>query len=272
LKDQGVYGKGPAKEKELEGGKKQKGTGFFIRKKDGKEYHVTPITDPNTGKVKLEEQAIGGEILSSIGESPEERQTREETTAGGKEREKGEETRTQGIINEGLSAAQSTSMIRRGIELLDSVKTGGFQSAALRAKQFLGVEGADEGELSNNLSKAVLSQLKATFGAAFTAEEGERLARIEAGFGKSTEANRRLLEQALKIAERKAQKALRQARQNNDKEAEDEINDWLKFNLGDETDQNKPSSENPKKVEKRRGTYNGRPVIEYEDGTVDYAD
>jgi hypothetical protein len=47
------------------------------------------------------------------------------------------------------------------------------QAASLAAKKFFGVESADEGELSYLLGKAVLTKLRATFGAAFTVgEEG----------------------------------------------------------------------------------------------------
>ena len=267
LKDQGVFGKEKAKEG-VES-KFQKGTGYFMTE-GGVDYHVTPILDPKSGKMRMEKNPIGGQLISAIGETPAERQAREETTAGGKEREKGEAGRIQTLIDDGLSAAQSTSVLRRGLELLDQVQTGGWRAAALRAKQFLGVEGADEGELSNNLAKAVLAQLKATFGAAFTAEEGERLARIEAGFTKSPETNKRLLGQALKIAERKAKKALRQAEKNGDQEAVDEINDWLEFTLSDPED----AEAKPEKKIKRTGKHptNGRPIVEYEDGTLDYAD
>jgi len=79
---------------------------------------------------------------------------------------------------------------------LDRVETGGAaESAILSGQNFLGVVGADKGELSFLLGKNVLAQLRTIFGAAFTEKEGQRLEQIEAGFKKSVPVNRRLLNQ-----------------------------------------------------------------------------
>lgn len=153
--------------------------------------------------------------------------------AAGTSQGKGEENRSQDLINRGVAAAESTATIRRAIDLLDAVETGGFDAVALRAKQFFGVEGADEGELSNSLGKSVLSQLRETFGAAFTQEEGARLERIEASFGKSPETNKRLLRQALRLAERTATRALGAARERDDLATVEDIEDLLSFRLDD---------------------------------------
>src|SRR5690606_2660551 len=119
----------------------------------------------------------------------------------------GARTRTERFalqVDEGLSAADSLPVVNRALELLDTVQTGGIHAAQLAATRLLGVTGADETELSNDLGKAVLSQLRATFGAQFTEREGARLAEIEADYGKSTEGNRRLMEQTKKLVERVA--------------------------------------------------------------------
>jgi hypothetical protein len=145
----------------------------------------------------------------------------------------GSEERAQGIINKGLDAANSTAVLRRSLALLDRVATGGFNRVALATKKLFGVEGGDEGELSANLGKAVLSQLRATFGAAFTAKEGESLKEIEAGFGSSVDTNKRLLNNALAIAENSAQKAIRRAELRGDYETADEIEAALQFNLAE---------------------------------------
>lgn len=144
-----------------------------------------------------------------------------------------EEGRAQDIITEGLAAADSTSVLRRSLELLNRVETGGFNRVSLAAKKLFGIEGADEGELSANLGKAVLSQLRSTFGAAFTQKEGERLESIEAGFSSSPETNKRLLQNALRIAERSAQRAIRRAEQRDDFETADEIESALDFDLAE---------------------------------------
>lgn len=134
-------------------------------------------------------------------------------------------------IDNGLQAADSTVILRRGIELLDSVKTGGLEAAKLKATNAFGITGADEAELSANLGKAVLSQLRSTFGAAFTEKEGERLQTIEANFGKSTEGNRRLLEQAQRMVTRVAERGIRAAEAAGDTETAQEIRDSLNFSI-----------------------------------------
>lgn len=135
--------------------------------------------------------------------------------------------RNSALVKRGIAAAESTAIIRRGLALLDKVKTGGVAAISLAVKARLGIEGANEGELSNSLGKAVLSQLRETFGAAFTENEGKRLERIEAGFGKSVATNRRLLGQALRIAENTAKRASKVASEG---EAAD-IEDLLSFSL-----------------------------------------
>jgi len=85
-------------------------------------------------------------------------------------------SRQQEFIDKGVTAGDAYPTIARGLSLLrGGVETGGFARAKLAATNFFGVTGADETELSNNLGKAVLSQLRETFGAAFTAKEGEQL-------------------------------------------------------------------------------------------------
>jgi len=148
-----------------------------------------------------------------------------------------------GLIDRGLAAAESTAPIRRAIDLLDTVKTGGIRAAALRAKQLFGVEGADEGELSNNMGKAVLSQLRETFGAAFTENEGKRLERIEANFTKSPATNKRLLRQALRIAERTAERAKNAAKRRGDMETVEDIDDLLTFTLTEPEQQTQQTQE-----------------------------
>jgi hypothetical protein len=112
------------------------------------------------------------------------------------------------LIADAYRAADALPVANRGLELLKEVETGGLNTVGLKVKNFFGVTGANEAELSANLGKAVLSQLRGTFGAQFTQQEGERLQEIEAGFGKSTAANIRLLEQAQKLVKRVADRGL----------------------------------------------------------------
>ena len=180
----------------------------------------TEVTDP-TQRQEVIKQGYDSGIL------------REGAIAAARTQGTEQEGRAQNIITEGLAAADSTSVIRRSLELLDRVETGGFNRVALASKKLFGVEGADEGELSANLGKAVLAQLRQTFGAAFTAQEGESLKAIEAGFSSSVPTNKRLLNNALTIAERSAQRAIRRAEIRGDYETSDEIAASLDFNLSE---------------------------------------
>lgn len=178
------------------------------------------VTDPDQKREVLKE-AIRSKIAY------------EGDVATAKARGAAQEGRAQDIITGGLAAADSTAVLRRSLELLDRVETGGINRVSLAAKKLFGVEGGDEGELSANLGKAVLSQLRATFGAAFTAKEGDSLKEIEAGFGSSVATNKRLLNNALTIAENSAQKAIRRAELRGDYETADEIEAALDFNLSE---------------------------------------
>ena len=131
--------------------------------------------------------------------------------------------RKQGFVDTGVEAADSLANIKRSMDLLDEVETGGIDAALLRGKQVFGIESANEAELSAGLGKAILSQLRPIFGAAFTEAEGARLERIEAGFGKSTAGNKRLLEQLLKIVDRSVKRGLAAAEDLGDEFTADQI-------------------------------------------------
>ena len=196
---------------------------------------LEPRAQGSSAMTLAEDEELTKRVADSQGEI---NRSKAQGTAQGK----GEENRGQDLINRGVTAAEATATIRRSIELLDLVETGGFNAAALRAKQVFGIESADEGELSNSLGKAVLSQLRETFGAAFTAGEGERLDRIEANFGKSPETNKRLLRQALRLAERSAQRGLAAAEERGDTAAMEDIQDLLDFRLDNPEEQAAPTT------------------------------
>jgi hypothetical protein len=117
------------------------------------------------------------------------------------ENQKQQQTRAQLRIDGGVSASKAIPDIKRSIQLLSGIKTGGIDALKLWAKTKFGVETGDEGLLSNMLAKNVLSQLRQTFGAAFTAKEGQWLKEIEAGIGKSNAGNLSILNRVLKKAE-----------------------------------------------------------------------
>ena len=153
--------------------------------------------------------------------------------------------RKQGFIDSGIQAADGVANLNRALNLLDEVKTGGFNNVALKAKRLFGVEGADPGELSNLMGKAVLAQLKPIFGAAFTAREGEALAELEAKFSNSPANNRRLIENALRLADRAARRGIAAAEDQGDMFTANEIKEAMSFNLRDKLSDSTPKAPQP---------------------------
>ena len=141
------------------------------------------------------------ELVSPAELAPKDRPENIEAAKKAELRTQGIMKRTEGRLDEGRAAAEMLPVIRRSVALLEDIPTGGMDKFKMRVKTFFGVESADEGELAQNLGKAVLSQLRKTFGAAFTEREGERLNEIEANFGKSPESNLRQLRNLLAFNE-----------------------------------------------------------------------
>ncbi len=196
---------------------------------------VMPVGDPITGEARLA-QIDMPEGFGISKETPEEQRAADQLsaieTSAKQVTSKGKATRGQGDINRGITAADSMANLSRGIELLGMVDTGGSSAVAIKARQMFGVESADEAELSNRLGKAVLSQLRKTFGAAFTAKEGAELKAMEASMTKSAAGNKRLLQQAMKIATRAANRGIKAAVEAEDYEAAQLIKDSMNFKLG----------------------------------------
>jgi len=141
-------------------------------------------------------------------------------------------SRQQGIVTQGREVADGLPVLKRTLALLDVVETGGvINEAQLAFAKTFGIETADQGELSANLGKAVLTQLRETFGAQFTKEEGDRLIAIEAGFGKNNATNRRLLSQAIAIVEMKMTRAAKISRELGDEVTAQVIEDAMKMDL-----------------------------------------
>ncbi len=207
------------------------GQGIVVEGAEGEFAFATPVLGPS-GEVETQTTPIAGVPVSrQLAETSARRQQRDIETAGGEVTARAVSKRDQDFIDVGQRQADGTAIIRRGLQLLDIIKTGAPESVALAAKNLFGIAGADETELNANLGKAVLSQLRTTFGAQFTQQEGERLQRLEAGFGKSTAGNKRLLEQTLRLMERDARRGIDAARRNTDPFSADEIEKALQFSL-----------------------------------------
>jgi hypothetical protein len=174
---------------------------------------ITIAEEGLTGKVAESKGQIAGTVKGS------------ETTA------KGNVNRAQDFINRGVAAAEGLPSVNRGIQLLELVETGGFDKAAIAAKQALGIESADEGELTYNLGKSVLTQLRETFGAAFTQEEGKRLADLEAGLSRSPATNKRILAQVKEIMTAKAKRGRQAAVDQGDDFTANDIDKFMSMDL-----------------------------------------
>lgn len=173
---------------------------------------ISALTDLNViprlvGSSRITEATTPG-LTSDVAESEE---VIEGAKASGKVTGKGIETRRVERINTGVDAARGIPTLKRALLLLERVETGGPEAMELALKQRLGAETADEGELSNKLGKAVLSQLRAIFGPQFTEREGQRLDDIEANFRRNTAVNKRLLNELLQFSEKKAKQAIKDA-------------------------------------------------------------
>jgi len=183
-----------------------------------------------------EVRKVSGEQLRIVKDAEDRGVTLAQASSAARATGTGEARRTQKTINAGVEAVQGIPILRRGLQLLERVETGGVDAVSLRAKQLFGIEGADEGELSANLGRAVLGQLRETFGAAFTEREGARLERMSAGFGKSLASNKRLLRQALVLIQGASDRGLKAAGRLGDESAIEQILDFQegRFDLTDE--------------------------------------
>ena len=187
----------------------------------------TRVLDPIKGEITdpTEKQKV---IEAAIASGPAEAGA----IATATETAKGNVARGQEVIDSGRSAAQSIPQIKASLVLLDRIATGGVAGLGLRIRRALGGESADEGELAYNLRKQVLQQLKPTFGAAFTAREGDLLREIEASESRSTEANVTLLSNLLEALQLDAEIGRSRALGMEDTPTVREIDSYLNAQLG----------------------------------------
>ena len=206
-------------------------TGRLIQMPDGSFARSIPKMNPSTGEVEEVVVPLAGTPVNNMGLTPEEAVEFEGGKAGARETAKGASGRQQETINVGLRAAQQLPVLKRTRNLLDELETGGFEGTATRIRNALGIEGADERELTTNMARAVLSQLRDTFGAQFTEREGARLESIEASIGNSTEGNKRILDGLLKMTQFKADRAVKAAKATGDFSVIEEIESYMNLDM-----------------------------------------
>lgn len=202
----------------------QKGAGGLVFDPDSGSFKVDPVAAQNAKEAREADLAHKQEIKKL-----------EIEATKAKERTKGLAEREKADIDDGLSAAQTVPILKRADKLLDIVTTGKPQQARLWAKRFFGIESGNESELTNLLGKQILKQLKPIFGAQFTVTEGQWLKDMEADFGRSTEANRRLIRQGLDLMNERAKIGLQAAEASGDFRTLDNINGWLNFSFANQT-------------------------------------
>ena len=183
---------------------------------------ILPRAMASADTTTAQDQELADKVIKFKGD------VKESEGAGSQSGRDTEKTRT-ARIDVGAAAAKGIPTLVRALELLERVETGGPEAISLRLKQKLGIEGADEGELSNKLGKAVLSQLRETFGAAFTEREGDRLDSIEANFGKSNATNKRLLNELFQFATKQAEQAIEDAESRRDFDTAHAIRESMAF-------------------------------------------
>jgi len=234
------------------------GLGYVQQLKNG-QVTMAELSPDQQEKVRRALDAQSGRLASAYGQKQRAGLLQQADLAPDIEREKtiaketgaGNIKRTQDYVDRGVTAAEGIPNVRRALSLMDDIQTGGIDKVAIRARQIFGIEGADEGELSYNMGKAVLSQLKDTFGAAFTLKEGERLEKLEAGLGRSPETNRRILAQALQVMESKAKRGADAARELEDEFAAQDIEKYMSMELEPDKKYQPPPQQNRRASDKK---------------------
>jgi len=181
----------------------------------------------------------GGQTINIGGDGALTADEKIELAARKKRAEKLAESRGKGVaeretadILTGTTAARAIPTLDRSLALLNEIETGGIDAVALKTKQWLGVESANEAELVNALSLNVIKQLKPVFGSQFTKAEGDWLKAIEAGTSKSTEGNRRLIATGIRLAKARVKRGLKAAVSAKDYRAAEEMQEFLDAGLG----------------------------------------
>ncbi len=221
---------------------------------NGVPSYSRPVFDPDTGEMTVKTVPVGGSLLSKRGLTPDQEAQLavdteyrkavakveagvataddvayvEQKVAAAKASGTKQAEQQADFSAMGVTAVDALPDLYQTANLLKKIETGGaVNEVSMWAKRKFGIETADEGELSFQLGKNVLSQLRNIFGAAFTKAEGDTLATMEAGFGKSNATNLRLIERAISLAERSARRGLSAAKRAGDDFQAEEIQKGL---------------------------------------------
>ena len=164
---------------------------------------------PNGQVIEPDQVVRRFEIDPSYGQTRGERVDSNIAEATGKKFGTQEATNIIDRLDEALDLKESLPVFNELLTMLedDRLQTGPIPAAYQNAKRRLGLEDPDFANWHYLAGKRVLSQLRSTFGAAFTEREGERLEQMEAGIGKSSASNIAIIKTAIRMAERAINRA-----------------------------------------------------------------
>lgn len=228
------------------GNKIQFGDSHVFKDAAGNLFQGTQRRNPRTGEVESALSPVGhnnpqvGQLskVDNLGLTAPQVVQQAQNLAKATETGKGAGTLGAEVVRYGYDAAKGLPTIRRSIDLMNRVETGGIDAMQVAAKQMFGIESADEAELENLFSKAVIVQLKESFGGSFSVQEGEWLKKAEAEWGKSTAGNKRILAQWLKKGEKYVDIAIQRATNDRDYDTVSELIELKKFTLDDDVSGN----------------------------------
>jgi hypothetical protein len=118
-------------------------------------------------------------------------------------------------------------------------------------------------DIDNLMTGQGLEQMKSIFGAAPTEGERKILLEMQASVDKTPKQREAIMDRAIAAAKRRAEYATKKAAA---------IRDGSYLTDGIPETQEPPTKPNTAKTVKRTGTSNGRKVVEYTDGSIEYAD
>lgn len=190
-------------------------------------------SDKTIDQIEAEEAAKGRGKIATERELAEVKIQTEEDLTPIKRRQKlatelgaDEAGRLSKYIEAGLDASTRMPDIERGLELLETVETGGLTALSKNVTDFFGTTSGDVAELNNILAQQVLAGL-ANFSGAISDSERRFLEKMETNLSGGTEFNVAQLKRMKQIMEKQVVKARRAAKETGDEFSLELLNENL---------------------------------------------
>lgn len=179
---------------------------------------VKALTEPSIAKdIKTKEQEAIYQTQPNI----------EQAVTSKKEQAQADVKRRSEWKSQGVIAAENMAALRRSLDLLKEVETGGGVDTWRKIQNYLGVTTADQGELDSLFKQSMLGQLRGTFGGNPTEGERSILGESMSSFKNPNDVNARNVSNAIKLGQLRIDRGIRAARAEKDSATEDEINSAL---------------------------------------------